>query len=51
MKHAIEIASCGMTYLPDFMKIDIGFQWILILINWYSGGWSPIGSTRHCGHQ
>jgi hypothetical protein len=20
-------------------------------LNWYSGGWSPIGSTRHCGHQ
>jgi hypothetical protein len=19
--------------------------------NWYIGGWSPIGSTRHCGHQ
>jgi hypothetical protein len=19
--------------------------------NWYCGGWSPIGSTRHCGHQ
>jgi hypothetical protein len=19
--------------------------------SWYSGGWSPIGSTRHCGHQ
>jgi hypothetical protein len=19
--------------------------------NWYSGGWSPIGSTRHYGHQ
>jgi hypothetical protein len=19
--------------------------------NWYSGGWRPIGSTRHCGHQ
>jgi hypothetical protein len=19
--------------------------------NWYSGGWSPIGSTQHCGHQ
>jgi hypothetical protein len=18
---------------------------------WYSGGWSPVGSTRHCGHQ
>jgi hypothetical protein len=18
---------------------------------WYSGGWNPIGSTRHCGHQ
>jgi hypothetical protein len=22
-----------------------------IFFNWYSGGWSPIGSTRHCGHQ
>jgi hypothetical protein len=19
--------------------------------HWYSGGWSPIGSSRHCGHQ
>jgi hypothetical protein len=24
---------------------------VLIFCNWYSGGWSPIGSTRHCGHQ
>jgi hypothetical protein len=23
----------------------------LIFFNWYSGGWSPIVSTRHCGHQ
>jgi hypothetical protein len=23
-----------------------------IFFNWYSGrGWSPIGSTRHCGHE
>jgi hypothetical protein len=22
-----------------------------IFFNWYSGGWSPIGSTQHCGHQ
>jgi hypothetical protein len=22
-----------------------------MFFNWYSGGWSPIGSTRHCGHQ
>jgi hypothetical protein len=22
-----------------------------LFLNWYSGGWSPIGSTRHCGHQ
>jgi hypothetical protein len=21
------------------------------ILNWYIGGWSPIGSTRHCGHQ
>jgi hypothetical protein len=23
----------------------------VLIFNWYSGGWSPIGSTRHCGHQ
>jgi hypothetical protein len=23
----------------------------VFIFNWYSGGWSPIGSTRHCGHQ
>jgi hypothetical protein len=22
-----------------------------LIFNWYSGGLSPIGSTRHCGHQ
>jgi hypothetical protein len=22
-----------------------------IFFNWYSGGWSPVGSTWHCGHQ
>jgi hypothetical protein len=22
-----------------------------ILFNWCSGGWSPVGFTRHCGHQ
>jgi hypothetical protein len=26
-------------------------NFILSLPNWYSGWWSPIGSTRHCGHQ
>jgi hypothetical protein len=24
---------------------------ILFFLNWYSGGWSPTGSTRHYGHQ
>jgi hypothetical protein len=23
----------------------------IIFFNWYSGGWSPIGSNRHFGHQ
>jgi hypothetical protein len=23
----------------------------LFFFNWYSGGWSPVGSTRHWGHQ
>jgi hypothetical protein len=27
--------------------------WTLVntIKNWYSGVWSPIGSTRHCGQQ
>jgi hypothetical protein len=29
MVHAVEMASCGMIYLPSFMKIAIGFQAIL----------------------
>jgi hypothetical protein len=24
---------------------------VTYFFNWYSGGWSPIGSTRYCGHQ
>jgi hypothetical protein len=24
---------------------------LIISLNWYSRGWSPIESTRHCGHQ
>jgi hypothetical protein len=29
-----------------------GVDWshLSLFLNWYSGGWSPIGSTRHCGH-
>jgi hypothetical protein len=27
------------------------FYCTLKIKNWYSGGWSPIGSTRHWGHQ
>jgi hypothetical protein len=26
-------------------------QVVFLSLSWYSGGWSPIGSTRHCGHQ
>jgi hypothetical protein len=29
MKCAIEMASCGMLFLPSFMKSDTGFQAIL----------------------
>jgi hypothetical protein len=35
--------------LPIFRSLSNGG--ITIFFNWYSGGWSPIGSTRHCGHQ
>jgi hypothetical protein len=40
-----------------FCKADILFvmKWLrksrIIFFNLYSGGWSPIGSTRHCGYQ
>jgi hypothetical protein len=27
------------------------FVYVINFFNWYSGGWSPVGSTRHCGHQ
>jgi hypothetical protein len=26
------------------------WRWMEFFLNWYSEGWSPIGSTRHCGH-
>jgi hypothetical protein len=29
MKYAVEMASCGMIYLPSFMKIGTGVQTIL----------------------
>jgi hypothetical protein len=32
-------------------RISAKVTTILPKKNWYSGGWSPIGSTRHCGHQ
>jgi hypothetical protein len=36
-----EVSSISKTHYKDFKK----------KLNWYSGGWSLIGSTRHCGHQ
>jgi hypothetical protein len=32
------------------LALSIRPYWYLFF-NWYSGEWSPIGSTRHCGHQ
>jgi hypothetical protein len=29
MKYAVEVASCGMIYIPSFMKIGTGVQVIL----------------------
>jgi hypothetical protein len=35
-----------------FSTITITYHLGLVVFkNWYSGEWSPIGSTRHCGHQ
>jgi hypothetical protein len=51
MMYSIGMASCGMIFLSSFMKIGAGIQAISIFFILYSEGWSPIGSTRHCGHQ
>jgi hypothetical protein len=37
-------------FTKDHMKMLLGDLNIKIFFNWYRGGWSPIGSTRHCGH-
>jgi hypothetical protein len=47
------------TTVTKFKKSEKLNDWILrdpsylqrYSFNWYSGGWSSIGSTRHCGHQ
>jgi hypothetical protein len=31
-------------------ELYICYDVINYFFNWYSGGWSPVGSTRHCGH-
>jgi hypothetical protein len=35
-------------HISESMKLK--GKHIFIYFNLYSGGWSPIGSTRHCGH-
>jgi hypothetical protein len=35
-----------MSFFQSFDRINTRF-----FFNLYSGGWSPIESTRHCGHQ
>jgi hypothetical protein len=32
-------------------KIQLNYCFLNNFFNWYSGGWNPIGSTRHCGHK
>jgi hypothetical protein len=31
--------------------MHLNFYFKNYFFNWYSGRWSPIGSTRDCGHQ
>jgi hypothetical protein len=37
-------------YRTVLLEKLIVVQRFKFFFNWYSGGWSPIGSTRHCGH-
>jgi hypothetical protein len=39
------------SYKNKERKMKEGRRINLIFFNLYSGGWIPIGSTRHCGHQ
>jgi hypothetical protein len=41
-----------MEYFPDREVLEHVLPCrLLINLNLYSGKWSPIGSTRHCGYQ
>jgi hypothetical protein len=52
LKVSIQHISCPVhMYLLLLCRIYEVKSKDYIFFNWYSGGWSPIGSTRHCGHQ
>jgi hypothetical protein len=37
--------------LAIWIEVDVEAGYTAFFFNWYSGGCSPIGSTRHCSHQ
>jgi hypothetical protein len=54
-KHSVELTSLlgsTTTVLPKTRHSRWAYplRWTRAFFNWCSGGWSPIGSTRHCGH-
>jgi hypothetical protein len=57
----ISISKLFIGFWPNYGTCILKIVWcigfwlisfnICIFFNWCSGGWSPIGSTRHCGPQ
>jgi hypothetical protein len=48
--HISESPYCAaLHYLQPHTSMALPFSWIFC--NWYSGGWSPIGTTRNYGHR
>jgi hypothetical protein len=41
----------GWKYSKDRLVPPLCSHRLIYYYYWYRGGWSPIGSTRHCGHQ
>jgi hypothetical protein len=42
------VCNALISYIKHWLNKIVAF---IAFFNWYSGGWSPVGSSRHCGYQ
>jgi hypothetical protein len=42
----------SITFRVEEMSVtNLDYVMLYLVFNWYSGGWSSVGSTRHCGYR